>query len=559
MVKYTLLPELRLRDRQSEIRVRVARKWEYREDDNAPAQHIDLVLADEKGNVMHARIPQAQIAQHDPNIQENGTYIIKRFRVANLKDNYRPVHADYMLEFTCYTQIDVAENPPDTFPKYVYKLTEFDDLFTYVGKRTYFLDVLAIITEVDAPDWKHFPGKNEPTLRRNITLQDINGSELRLTLWGTKAAEFSIDNVYSADNPKPIVTLFVGCLMKTFMGEQYLSGNYACKWYFNPEIPEAEIYYNRLQGQLIQIKRPDTPGELPPIPLAPPMVETKSLQELLSIHPYDYPDNGYQCTVTIARLVPNTIWWYPGCRLCNKSMAPDGSGFKCRNCSHTGFDYKLKLVFIATDGTAEAEMICFGSTAVRIVGKSCDYVMRSVSQGHSVPPPIAAIVSEKFTFAIKLTDDSYRIEKKTFIVSSVITSYGKQRTVPRFKASAGTFSHNFTNVLPTKQAFTGPPPPTVHKLLPHNPSPQTPRVVQLTDKDAPPFEPETPEDPSARKRLFIADADDSQKPNETPEKKSKLQPSTSNIEEGSLHQTSLKRNMPPEKHYGSKGSHSQKK
>ncbi|CAO2042506.1 unnamed protein product, partial [Urochloa humidicola] len=191
-------------------------------------------------------------------------------------------------------------------------------------------------------------------------------------------------------------------------------------------------------------------------------------------------------------------------------MAPDGSGFKCRNCSHTGFDYKLKLVFIATDGTAEAEMICFGSTAVRIVGKSCDYVMRSVSQGHSVPPPIAAIVSEKFTFAIKLTDDSYRIEKKTFIVSSVITSYGKQRTVPRFKASAGTSSHNFTNVLPTKQAFTGPPPPTVHKLLPHDPSPQTPRVVQLTDKDAPPFEPETPEDPSARKRLFIADADDSQ-------------------------------------------------
>jgi hypothetical protein len=50
MGKYALLPELRLRDRQSEIRVRVARKWEYREDDNGPAQHIDLVLTDEKVN-----------------------------------------------------------------------------------------------------------------------------------------------------------------------------------------------------------------------------------------------------------------------------------------------------------------------------------------------------------------------------------------------------------------------------------------------------------------------------------------------------------------------------
>ncbi|CAO2153043.1 unnamed protein product, partial [Urochloa humidicola] len=34
-----------------------------------------------------------QDKRHDLNIQQNGTYIIKRFKVANSKDYYRPVHA----------------------------------------------------------------------------------------------------------------------------------------------------------------------------------------------------------------------------------------------------------------------------------------------------------------------------------------------------------------------------------------------------------------------------------------------------------------------------------
>lgn len=46
-----------------------------------------------------------------------------------------------------------------------------------------------------------------------------SGTELRLTLWGQRAAEFNIDNIYDANNPKPIVALFVGCLMKTLMGK----------------------------------------------------------------------------------------------------------------------------------------------------------------------------------------------------------------------------------------------------------------------------------------------------------------------------------------------------
>lgn len=83
--------------------------------------------------------------------------------------------------------------------------------------------------------------------------------------------------------------------------------------------------------------------------------------------------------------------------------------------------------------------------------------MRSAGQGQNIPPPIAAIVSEKFTFGIKLTDDSYNNPKKSFIVNSVITSHGKQRTIPRIQPNARTSAESSTSGLLTQHPLTSPP------------------------------------------------------------------------------------------------------
>ncbi|CAN6290913.1 unnamed protein product [Urochloa humidicola] len=521
MGEYTMLPDLRPKDRQSVICVHVIRKWEFHgKNENDPIQHIDLVVADEKKNAMYAEIPAAHIEKHGHKLQENGIYIIRRFKVANLKNSYRPVHASYMLEFTYWTEIKAAINPPETFPRYVYRLTEFDQLYERIGDHTYFLDVLAVITDVGEPVCKYTSTNEGSTITRDVMLEGIDGNELKLTLWGKRAQEFSIDNVYNSTDAKPIVTLFVGCLMRSFFNtEQYLSGSYACKWYFNPDIPEAQPFYMRFQGQRIEIKRPDNPAQLPVQPPPPPILQTKTLQELMVMHPFDFPIDGCQCTVIISRLIPSIFWWYPACRICNKAMSAHGSGYKCRKCSYTDYSYRLKIPFIATDGTAEAEMICFGSTANRIIGKSCDYVMRSAGQGHSIPPPIAAIVSEKFTFAIKLTDDSYSELKKQFIVTSVITSHGKQRVVPQIQPIAGTSAQGSTSKLLIQHPPTSPTLPALSVLQTSQQSPHTSHTTQSEATDAPPFDLDTPDDFSTRKRLFSSTTDDEKETDDDSTKK----------------------------------------
>ncbi|RLN25325.1 replication protein A 70 kDa DNA-binding subunit-like [Panicum miliaceum] len=244
---YTLLPQLHPHEKISVICVYVARKWEYRgPTDDGPVQHVDLVLADEKGNTIYAEIPPTQIDKHASTIQENGIYVMSRFKVANLKNSYRPVHASYMIELTCFTKINIAKDPPSTFPKYMYNLVEFDDLYNFVGDQTYFLDVLGVIIEVNQPEWRPLSNQPKPALTRNLIIRNIEGNDLKLTLWGRRASEFNVDDVYNPDDPKPIVSLFVGCLMKSYMKQEYLSGSSACKWYFNPQIPEAVFLNSKL-------------------------------------------------------------------------------------------------------------------------------------------------------------------------------------------------------------------------------------------------------------------------------------------------------------------------
>ncbi|CAN6309178.1 unnamed protein product [Urochloa humidicola] len=147
-------------------------------------------------------------------------------------------------------------------------------------------------------------------------------------------------------------------------------------------------------------------------------------------------------------------------------MSADGSGYKCRKCNYTGYSYGLKIPFVATDGTTEAEMICFGNTASRIIGTSTQSsTSRLLPQHQSTSPSVPAI----------------------------------------------------------------------------NISPHSPHVIQPEAIDAPPFNPDTPDDLPARKRLFSSNIDDKQESGGDSVKKIKLDLSIDDVKEDCLSPTSPQR------------------
>jgi hypothetical protein len=75
---------------------------------------------------------------------------------------------------------------------------------------------------------------------------------------------------------------------------------------------------------------------------------------------------------------------------------------------------RYKLKFLASDGTETTEMFCFNNVARQIVGKSCEIVLRGVSEHSPIPPDLAQIISLKFTFRVTVDDQSF-FQKKTII------------------------------------------------------------------------------------------------------------------------------------------------
>lgn len=146
---------------------------------------------------MYAEIPAAEVETKSPLIEENGIYVISRFRVSNVKRNFRPVASQVMVEFTFRTQVSTAREDMTGFPAYAYRLTPIDQLRSRAGDTSDFIgeslycmlpmlcygvplpysimlaDIIGLLTEVSDPYTVHLPNKPGSTLTRHIILRDL--------------------------------------------------------------------------------------------------------------------------------------------------------------------------------------------------------------------------------------------------------------------------------------------------------------------------------------------------------------------------------------------------
>jgi len=78
----------------------------------------------------------------------------------------------------------------------------------------------------------------------------FSNNELKITLWGDHAVNFTVGDLNTRDNPKAVIGLFVGFIPRKWhshSSEQkpYLSGSSSSYHYLNPDITEALPFYNR--------------------------------------------------------------------------------------------------------------------------------------------------------------------------------------------------------------------------------------------------------------------------------------------------------------------------
>jgi len=124
------------------------RKWIFKENmgDGQPL-YVGLVLADARGDAMCAEIPQNAIGSKEHLVEVDIIYSISKFKVINAKPTYKPFNAEIMIEFTDFTSVTLARNPPNTFPAYVYSLTPFERIVPASGSISKFTDIIGYIAK----------------------------------------------------------------------------------------------------------------------------------------------------------------------------------------------------------------------------------------------------------------------------------------------------------------------------------------------------------------------------------------------------------------------------
>jgi hypothetical protein len=89
---------------------------------------------------------------------------------------------------------------------------------------------------------------------------------------------------------------------------------------------------------------------------------------------------------------------------------------------------------MGSDGTATAQMFCFDTVARHVVGRSCETVLKQVTEAAPIPPDLAQIVSLKFTFRVTVSNQTFsqREQRPTVLqINSIVAVHGRQRSLPK--------------------------------------------------------------------------------------------------------------------------------
>lgn len=214
--------------------------------------------------------------------------------------------------------------------------------------------------------------------------------------------------------------------MKSYKNDETLSGGSASRWYLNEDIPEVDDYFERLGDAFQKIQwisngaekfaATRNRGELP----------HKTLEELRDMDPWETESTDFLCTVTISKVMPDQPWWFQSCSKCHRSATSYGYEFRCTGgCISTKAYPKFRLCLEGTDGTSVAEFVFFNRVAQQLVGKSVMSLLRS----SGLPREIAAVVSQKYTLAVSITQKSLSQRNISFQVNGIETFFGRQNSV----------------------------------------------------------------------------------------------------------------------------------
>ncbi|KAH8821109.1 replication factor-a protein 1 [Xylogone sp. PMI_703] len=301
--------------------------------------------------------------------QEGSVYYISSpCRVQLAKKQFTNLPNDYELTFERDTQVEKAEDQ-DNVPQVRYNFTDIGALQNVEKDST--IDVIGVLREVGDVDEIVSKSTNKPYSKRDLTLVDNTGFQVKLTIWGKTATAFDAE-------PESVVA-FKGAKVSDFGGKS-LSLLSSGTMTVDPDISEA----HKLKGWYNAQGRNDSFNSHTNMASAGVaggrsdqwkyIIQVREENLGMSENP-DY----FSVKATVLYIKQDNVA-YPACinEGCNKKVTDMGDGtWRCERCdqTHPRPEYRYIMSINASDHTGQLWLSCFDDVGKAIMGMSADDLM----------------------------------------------------------------------------------------------------------------------------------------------------------------------------------------
>uniref|UniRef100_A0A804NH05 Uncharacterized protein n=1 Tax=Zea mays TaxID=4577 RepID=A0A804NH05_MAIZE len=108
-------------------------------------------------------------------------------------------------------------------------------------------------------------------------VDENSNSSVNVVLWGGQASLFPGEQIYTDGQSSPQILMFVGTLVKKYAGSP-------CKWYINPDVPEASALMASVRKAHSPIKWNEVLSLNQPMPHVP---EEQKITYIRDLHPFE--------------------------------------------------------------------------------------------------------------------------------------------------------------------------------------------------------------------------------------------------------------------------------
>lgn len=361
------------------IKARVSHKGDIKtwHNKNGEGKLFSVNFLDESGEIRATGFNDA-VDQWYEMLQEGSVYYVSSpCRVQLAKKQFSNVNNDYELTFEKDTLVEKAEDN-EGVPKVSYNFTTLADLQTVEKDTT--IDCIGILSEVGEVSEIVSKTTSKPYSKRELTLVDNTGFNVRLTIWGASAQSFEAA-------PESVIA-FKGVKVSDFGGRS-LSLLSSGSMTLDPDIDEAFKLKGWYDGAGRNEQFQSHQNTMGAATSGGRKEDYKTVAQVSEENlGMGESTDWFSIKATILYVKKDTVA-YPACRTtepqpCNKKVVETDPGqWRCEKCDRAwdAPDWRYIMSINVGDHTGQLWLSCFNDVGVAIMGVPANELMALRDEG----------------------------------------------------------------------------------------------------------------------------------------------------------------------------------